>query len=284
MKLTVKIARILDRLINYESIPSSSAKSKLIDELVQENILIRKGKQRKTIELLDEEALHMYLYNQLQINDFDDYLSTLENETSSRAEHVRVSTDSKNSRERAFKGFLVNCYQLIKAELNNQEFLIDPKPGSFIFIYDFESFKIPKDITIVGVENSKNFSEIVKQKYLFEDIRPLFISRYPQNQNNDFIKWMNSIPNDYLHFGDFDLAGIGIYINEYQKKISGRSSFFIPKNIEVILPKYGNRNRYDVQNANFKLEDIVDKQLLDLVSFISINKKGLDQEYFIGEE
>ena len=72
-------------------------------------------------------------------------------------------------------------------------------------------FKISKDITIVGVENSRNFRHIEEQKYLFKDISPLFISRYPQNQNKDFIKWMKSVPNDYIHFGDFDISGIGIY-------------------------------------------------------------------------
>jgi hypothetical protein len=25
---------------------------------------------------------------------------------------------------------------------------------------------------------------------------------------------MKSVPNDYIHFGDFDISGIGIYLNE----------------------------------------------------------------------
>ena len=39
---------------------------------------------------------------------------------------------------------------------------------------------------------------------------------------------MKSIPNNYLHFGDFDLAGIGIYVNEYKCHLSNKSSFYIP--------------------------------------------------------
>jgi hypothetical protein len=35
--------------------------------------------------------------------------------------------------------------------------VINPVEGSFIFFYDFDTFKISKDITIVGVENSRNF-------------------------------------------------------------------------------------------------------------------------------
>jgi hypothetical protein len=56
----------------------------------------------------------------------------------------------------------------------------------FKFIYDFEKFIIPQDITIVGIENPENFKRIKKQKYLFENIQSLFISRYPQNQSKDF--------------------------------------------------------------------------------------------------
>jgi hypothetical protein len=283
MKLTLKIAKVLVQLITGDSIPASSTKSKLIDDLVFENIIFRKGKHRKTLELINEKDLHIYLENQLQINDLNNYISALENTESSRGDFVKITTDSKNSKERAFKGFLVNSYHPIKAELNNEKLSINPSAGSFLFISDYESFKIPKNITIVGVENSKNFSQIRQQKYLFEHITPLFVSRYPQNQNKDFIKWMNSISNDYLHFGDFDFAGIGIYLNEYKKKIIGKSSFFIPKNIASILHKYGNRNRFDIQKKNFNQEDVEDKKLLGLVYLITLEKKGLDQEFFIGK-
>jgi len=283
MKLTLKIARVLVQLIGRESIPASSAKSKLIDDLVFENIILRKGKHKKSLELINEEGLHIYLVNQLQINDLTRYISALENTESSRADFVKITTDSKNSKERAFKGFLVNCYQAIEAQLNNEKLIINPSPGSFVFIYDFETFKIPKNVTIVGVENSKNFSQIQEQKYLFEDIVPLFVSRYPQNQNKDFIKWMNSIPNDYVHFGDFDIAGIGIFLNEYKKYLDDKASFFIPIEIQSMIRENGNRERFDKQKINFKIEEVQEERLLDLIKTIKIEKKGLDQEFFIGK-
>ena len=281
MKLTLKIAKVLVQLINGETIPASAAKSKLIDVLVSEKIVFRKGKHQKYLQLLNENHLHIYLVNQLQINDLNNYILALENKNSSRAEFVKITTDSKNSKERAFKGFLVNSYSSIKAELNNQIITINPALGSFIFIYDYESFKIPEDITIIGVENAKNFSQIQEQKYLFEDINPLFISRYPQNQNKDFIKWMKSIPNDYQHFGDFDIAGIGIYLNEYKKHLLQKATFFIPENIKIILKKNGNRQRFNNQKPNFKTEDIQESKILDLLDLINSEKKGLDQEYYI---
>jgi hypothetical protein len=281
MKLTLKISKVLVQLINGESIPSSSAKSMLIDDLIFENIIIRKGKHRKSLELTSENDLHIYLANQLQINDLSNYILALENENSTRAEFVKITTDSKKSKERAFKGFLVNSYNTITAKLNDENITINPTLGSFIFIYDYETFKVPKEITIIGVENAKNFSRIQEQKYLFENINPLFISRYPQNQNKDFIKWMNSIPNNYLHFGDFDLAGIGIYLNEYKKHLSGKATFFIPENIKSVLRKNGNRERFNKQKINFKISDIQESKILDLIELINSEKKGLDQEYYI---
>jgi len=206
MKLTLKIAKILVRLINKETIAASSAKNKLIDELVSENILFKKGKHHKSLQLINENDLHIYLANQLQINDLNNYISALENKDSSRADFVKITTDSKNSNERTFKGFLVNSYTPIKAKLNGRGITINPVVGSFSFIYDFENFEIDENVTIVGVENSRNFRHIEEQKYLFESLTPLFISRYPQNQNKDFIKWMEIISNDYLYI---KLIGFG---------------------------------------------------------------------------
>ncbi|MBS9766129.1 MAG: hypothetical protein KGV44_01155 [Flavobacteriaceae bacterium] len=281
MKLTLKIAKILVKLIEGKSVPNSLAKSKLIDDLVAENIIYRKGKHKKSLELLNTSVLKNYLANKLQINDLSEYISALESENSTRAEFVKVTTDSKKSKERVFKGFLVNCYEPIQAELQNETIILNPHKGSFVFISDYESFKIPKEITVVGVENTENFSKIYEQKYLFENISPLFISRYPQNQNKDFIKWMKSMPNNYLHFGDFDFAGIGIYLNEYKKHLGEKASFFIPNTIKNDLKNYGNRERFDKQKVNFNQEEIEEEKLLELLELIKKEQKGLDQEYYI---
>ena len=92
---------------------------------------------------------------------------------------------------------------------------------------------------------------------------------------------MKSIPNNYLHFGDFDIAGIGIYLNEYKKHLSKKASFFIPENIKNDIREKGNRKRYDEQKINFNINSIEEASLLDLVQIINTENKGLDQEYFI---
>lgn len=116
---------------------------------------------------------------------------------------------------------------------------------------------------------------------MFSTINPLFVSRYPQNQSKDLLKWLHSIPNSYLHFGDFDFAGIGIYLNEYKKHLGDKAQFFIPENIEFLLDNYGNRALYDKQKLNFEQQAIKEENLTKLIALLHKYKKGLEQEIFI---
>jgi hypothetical protein len=284
MKIPVHIAEKLLQLLQGESIPSSLAKHSLIDDLVVEGIIERKGRIKKILMLSNNKALHTYLQNHCSINDLQKYIQISNQENVLRSELVAVSSNSKLVKVRTFKGFLVNCYSPIQATLDGKQITINPVNGTFQFIYDFEKFIVSPDITIIGIENPENFRYIDKQKYLFKDIKPLFISRYPQNQSKDLIKWMQSIPNNYLHFGDFDFAGIGIYLNEFNKHLAERTKFFIPDNIEKLITEFGNKKRYDNQKINFKIKSIREEKLLLLIDTIHKLRKGLDQEIFINQQ
>jgi len=175
---------------------------------------------------------------------------------------------------------LVNCYQSINAAINNTTTVINPTEGTFTFIYDFETFIIPKNITIIGIENPENFRYIHKQARLFKNIIPLFVSRYPQNK--DLIKWIKNTPNNYLHFGDFDFEGINIFLNEYKKHIGNKAEFFIPDEIEKMIKERGSPNNYNTQIYREPiLNEISDNGLIDLIKIIHKYKKGLEQEYLI---
>ena len=280
-KVPLALAEKLLLLLEGESIPASKLKYTIVDELLAEGILYKPGKLKSTIQLVDQQQLQLYLQNYYAISDLNLYVETLKKEEYSRADLVTISADSKLRNVRTFKGFLVNCNRPISTKLNDELFIIHPQEGSFQFIYDFEKFVPDADVTIVGIENPENFRHITKQQYLFKDIQPLFVSRYPQNQSQDMIKWLQSIPNNYLHFGDFDLAGIGIYINEYKQKLDYKSSLFIPDNIDYLLSTYGNKSRYDEQKANFEISLIEEQELLQLIKLIHQHKKGLDQELLI---
>jgi len=283
IKIPLHIAEKLRLLTSGKCIPDSSARHIIINELVSEGILIRRGKIKKTLCLQDNNSLSNYLQNQCGINNLASYIEISKKENLTRAEIVPVAGDSKIKAIRTFKGFLVNCYSPMPSTFNNKPIIIQPTEGMFNFIYDFDKFIPESDVTIVGIENSENFRYIEKQRYLFKSIKPLFVSRYPQNQSKDLIKWMQLIPNNYLHFGDFDFAGIGIYINEFKKHLGGKANFFIPDDIDILIKNLGSTKRYNEQKINFDRNSIKEENLLKLIASIHKYKKGLDKEIFINE-
>lgn len=284
MKIPVHIAEKLLQLSQGEQIPSSGAKHALIEELVSERIIERKGRIQKALQITNKSSLFQYLQNKYGINDLKKYIEVSKKESVRRSELVEVSSDSKLKKIRTFKGFLLNSYVPVQATLNDKPITLNFLDGTFQFIYDFENFIPEQNVTIVGIENPENFCHIVNQKYLFKNIQPLFISRYPQNQSKDIIKWLKTIPNNYLHYGDFDFAGIGIYLNEFKKHLSEKATFFIPENIESLISENGNKERYNNQKSNFAMEKIQEESLLLLIKAIHKYKKGLDQEILIRKQ
>lgn len=137
MKLSLQNAKILQELVKGNVVANSRAKSVVIERLVEEQIIFRRGRHHKKLHLIDEIGLENFLANQLGIKNLDEFVIAKENEKYSRADFVRITTDSKHSKERAFKGFLVNSLQPIPAKLNENQIEINPPQGSFQFISDF---------------------------------------------------------------------------------------------------------------------------------------------------
>jgi len=283
MKIPIPIAEKLLLLCNGEKIPASKIRHSIISEMLDNGILKKQiqGRSKALIYCTEQQLVNDFVQNHYGISNLQNYINTLQDIEITRADLIEVSSDSKQKSVRTFKGFLGNCFSPILATINKKSIVLNPTEGAFQFIYDFENFIIPDDITIVGIENPENFRYIEKQKTLFENIKPLFVSRYPQNQSKDLLKWLQAIPNNYLHFGDFDFAGIGIYLNEYKKHLGDKAQFFIPENIEFLLNNYGNRALYNKQKLNFEQQVIEEKKLTNLIALLHQYKKGLEQEIFI---
>jgi len=281
MILPISIAEKLILLLSGEKIAFSKLRHEVIDLMIDNGILTVQlsGRTRKQIFLTSKELLAPYLINHFGIENLENYISGYLKSELSRAEAIEISSNSKLKSIRTFKGFLVNCYQRVEGILNNEPITIHPREGTFTFIYDFETFTPTEDITIVGIENPENFRQIQKQKKLFENIHPLFVSRYPQNR--DLVKWLSTIPNPYLHFGDFDFAGLNIYMNEYKKHLQGKSGFFLPVDIEKLIFERGNRDNYSNQTIQFDVKSVDEENVLILLSFIEKYRKGLEQELLI---
>jgi len=283
MKLPISIAIKLLSLHEGEKLPLSKLKHPTIATMIENGILEKnvQGRSKTRISLSNRNSLTDYLKNHFGIDHLGDYISACQKNDLSRTLAIEVSSNSKLKAGRTFEGFLMNCYEPIDCVLDNKKITITPEPGIFTFVRNYKNFFPPSDITIVGIENPYNFREIEKQKYLFNNIKPLFVSRYPQNQNKDMLKWLQIIPNSYLHFGDFDFAGLNIYWHEYKRHLREKAQYFVPENTEQLISSKGNRDLYYNQQIHFEEDKVDEVGIIALLKHIRKHKKGLEQEIFI---
>lgn len=273
----------LQALLAGEKVAGSKISGRLLEELLAEGLLsvISHG-SRKSYRARDTEALKRFLL------DKDERYRILEvNQNDSRASMAKDTGNSKLVSVRSCPGFPVNSYEPVECFLCGEPFTVNPQEGSFLFVSEWEKLTIPEDVVVIGIENMENFRMIRKQRAFFEEYlqthgfssRVLFVSRYPQS--TDLRRWLSSIHNHYLHFGDFDLAGINIFLTEFQQYLGKKhSSFLIPDDIESRLKK-GSRKRYDEQYSRFKdiMSDMPEVQRL--IDMIHRERKGYDQEGYI---
>lgn len=268
---------LLQRLVSGESVAASSLRNDIATELLEEELLtVRTHGSRRSFAAIDTVALRKFVeshYGSLGIANKDEL---------TRAEMAFDTGNSKLVMVRSCPGFPVNSYEPIACMLNGKEFVVNPQEGSFLFVADWQTFEIPSDIVVVGIENMENFRMIRQQRELFEKAigsdRLLFVSRYPQS--TDLRSWLQMIPNSYIHFGDFDLAGINIFLTEFHAHLGDRSTFLIPSDIEERLTN-GSTERYNDQYPKFKRLSTDIPEIQHLIDTINRCHKCYDQEGYI---
>ena len=277
------ISASIKALMAGEQVAGSKISNKLLEELLAEGLLlvISHG-SRKSYRARDVNTLKRYL-----IDKDENYRMLEVGVSDSRASMAAETGNSKLVTIRSCPGFPINSYEPIECFLCGEPFLVNPQEGSFFYVSEWERFTIPKNVVVIGIENMENFRMIRKQKYFFENYlethglsnKVLFVSRYPQS--TDLRKWLSTISNHYLHFGDFDLAGINIFLTEFQQFISNaRSSYLIPDDIEYRI-KSGSRKRYDEQLRHFSEIKSNNCELQRLIDLIHNGRKAYDQEGYI---
>ncbi len=308
MKITLPLIDKLLRLRSGESLPSSALRGDWVEELLRDGVLVSCSQgSRRTLMAADPEKL------ELALGGLDERLRGLErmqkvllnasatshpeqaadiahasglkqttNATISRSEQAAETGNSKLVAVRSCLGFPVNAYDPIPCRLNGREMDVCPNEGSFLFIADWQRFSIPEDVVVVGIENMENFRLVRRQKDLFAPLLPnkrlLFVSRYPQS--TDLRSWLQTIPNRYVHFGDFDLAGINIFLTEFRQHLGERASFLIPTDIEQRLQN-GSEERYREQYPRFRKLTSDIPLVQRLIDLIHRYRRGYDQEGYI---
>ena len=281
MKISRTLSNALLQLVNGETIAASTLRKDISDILLAEGMLtVQTHGSRRSFRAIDTVALKNFLQTRYE------ELRTIGDETpasyESRSEQAVDTGNSKLVKVRSCPGFPVNSYEAIDCLLSGEPFVVNPPEGSFVFVDKWQQFAIPEDVVVVGIENMENFRMIRRQRRFFEKeigCSPLlFVSRYPQS--TDLRQWLLSIPNRYVHFGDFDLAGIRIFLTEFHKYLGNRSTFLIPSDIEQRLAK-GSQVRYNEQFIRFQhlCSDIL--YLQQLIDLINKYHRGYDQEGYI---
>ena len=288
MKVTKGLIDKLIALRNGDSLPASGLKGEWVEEMIRDGILVSSSRgSRGSLKAVDGDSFAKAIARQDErFTDLERFRDMLMEERSSgdalRASQASDSGNSKLKMTRSFPGFLVNSYEVVETELNGKKCVIQPTEGSSVFVSDWERFVIPSDVTVVGIENPENFRFIRQQRHLFETCLPgkrlLFVSRYPQS--TDLRKWLMEIGNRYVHFGDFDLAGIRIFLSEFHQYLPERSSYLIPSDIEERL-KNGSTERFhgNYYENRYLSSDIPELQAL--IDLIMKYHKGYDQEGYI---
>ena len=283
MKITSSLVDKLIRLRSGESLPSSALRGEWVEELLSDGVLIsRSYGSRSSIIAASPKTLEQSLMHiNERLGHLDKMKETLDAEAT-RSEQAAGTGNSKLVTARSCPGFPVNSYEPIICCLNGEELVVNPQEGTFLFIADWHSFAIPYDVTVVNIENMENFRLIRRQQSLFASAlagkRLLFVSRYPQS--SDLRTWLQTIPNQYVHFGDFDLAGIHIFLTEFQKHLGARASFLIPQDIEQRI-KHGSAERYHDQYPKYGHLTSNIQPLQQLIDTLHKYHRCYDQEGYI---
>lgn len=268
------------KLAKGESVPSSSFKGDIVDEMLDNDVIVPiVHGRKKTYKAVSPDALAYFLAANYEIRDLEAYASFQTGPAPSRSTQVAALGNSKAVRRRTMRGFMINTYEPITVLYKGKTIEIRPYDGTFTFIYDYYALALTADVTIIGVENCENFRWVYKQKNLFKHLgKVLFVCRYPQS--GDLIRWLQSIPNRYVHFGDFDLAGVFIYQNEFYNKLGERASFLVPDDIEERL-RNGSRELYNAQIQRYSHMKITDERIRPIVDMIKKYRRGYEQEGYI---
>lgn len=288
--MRVTLIQALAALRSGETVPFSRFPEDWAEEMLAEGCLssIVHG-SRKSLKVRSLRAFDVFLRSKsLQPEQLDETLEAL-SEPTTRAAQVQMLGDSKAIAVRSCPGFPVNVIAPLSVRLGERKLLLCPCPGSFLYISDFLNLRIPSDTIVVGVENMESFRLPERQTEVWNQIRDqygdggvppiLLVSRYPQSK--DLITWLQAIPNPYVHFGDFDLAGIHIYLTEFYRHLGDRASFYVPDDIEVRLESSGSRERYNTQFQRFGKMEVTDTRVLPLIQLIHRYQRGYDQEGYI---
>lgn len=276
--LSLSFARCLLRLQNGEQLNSSEIGSKnLLSQFCDDGIIqkVPVGNKRVSYSCPNPVTLEKYLKAQNDILSLENYIQEFEANTSDGESSLNASKSTKIFRAKSLQGFFIKAFD--STLIVSGKTVPSTPDGIELFIHRPEKLQISDTALVVGIENPECFLKFEQLAHLFPQKEIIVIMRYMSNSPN---RWLQLISNQYMHFGDFDPAGLNIYIREYRNQLPAkRCTFFIPYNVDELIERYGLESLYDRQihmltNVDFNLYPEI-KYIFDVMQKY---RKGLEQE------
>lgn len=281
MNITIEQAKLLKELSEGKKVPLSRLKARIFQQLIQEQVLLRQKESHGWNVYTDHpQSLLNYLYNHYIRCTLDEYIER-EQAAPSRSNNIRMSGDSKQKDTELWQGFYFKVSEPVHAQWQGKPLTLLPYPeGLPVFMPQPQTLSLPEEVTVVMIENSENFLKIETQLPLFQGIKCFFVSFYPREQHKYFIEWLQKQPNNYVHYGDFDFAGIYIYQSQYKKYANGESRYLVPSGLLPLFRQYGKRELYNNQLSLQALIKADEPGISELLEIIKREHRGLEQEIF----
>jgi hypothetical protein len=255
---------------------------KLLEEFIGCNCVYVSGKPA-LIYLNDAEALFGIVksngYNVNCIEDLD-YFIEEKNEPKSRDEIADNYSHTKRVESKSFNGLMISVFDKLEVNYNDKKQYFYALDGSGLFLHYTSKLQLDDDVIVVGVENPQVLWYINNYKHLFENDKKYLFLCISEYKTTYQYKWLESFSGEYIHFGDFDLAGINIYLNTIVPKLKKAKShsFLIPDNIYEIIKKKNYMLDYSNQTRYLNITSKEDKNLQKLIEFIKSHKITIEQE------
>jgi hypothetical protein len=209
-----------------------------------------------------------------------DYFIKQSKEPISRDEIAVNYSDSKKLESKSFNGLMVSVFDNLEVKLNGKKQCLYPMEGAGTFIHNSSKLELDDQIIVVGVENPQVVWYISKYKHLFEENKKYIFLSISEYKTSYQYKWLESFRGEYIHFGDFDLSGINIYLNTIvpRLKVCKKYSFLIPDDIYKIIKSKSYKKDYSNQIRYLGISSKND-EVQELIGFIKDNKITLEQEF-----
>jgi hypothetical protein len=271
----------MQRLIAGETLTASAFSNKQqLSQLVEDRALVMmiKGRGRSSYRCLDPTVLRRYLLLHFGITDLNAYSEALKQDNRDGENSLLAATSTKALRQKSLRGFFIKAFE---SELGIAGQPLGALPaGVEYFVHDLGALQISPSALVVGVENPECYVKAGQLQGLFPQKELVFVLRY---YGKSSVEWLQTVENSYLHFGDFDPAGISIYCTEYLSNLGEeRCRFFVPDGIEGLLETHGLPELFDRQVHLWPPKaEIRQVELLELIDLINQFGKGLEQEQLL---